>query len=299
MSWQQLNCLSKRSNVEAISLFLETFGALSVTYQDAKDDPILEPLPGETPLWDTIKITALYDEKQNLEALPEIVKNNFPTTQNIAISTLDDQPWERVWMDDYQPMKFGKNLWIYPTGYERPNDNSTQILLDPGLAFGTGTHPTTALCLEWLDQHPPKNLNLIDYGCGSGILAIAAIKLGANHVIATDIDEQALIATEANRQTNTIDNHKIDTCFPEQLEHHYQQDQQAVDCLLANILSGPLCELAPQLATFIKPQGTIVLSGILKNQQQHIINAYMPYFDNLQCDSLDEWLRITGIRKSL
>jgi len=295
MSWQQINCLSIRPEAEALSLFLETFGALSVTYQDAEDHPILEPLPGEVPLWDTISVTALYDATQDIKALPQILKNTFPNTHKVSINILQDQQWERTWMDDYHPMKFGRQLWIYPTNYDRPNDGSTQILLDPGLAFGTGTHPTTALCLEWLDQHPPKDLELIDYGCGSGILAIAALKLGAKHVTATDIDEQALIATEENRKINTLTSDKLDTCFPERLDDpHYQP----VDGVLANILSGPLCELAPKLANLIKPQGILVLSGILKNQQQHIIDAYTPFFNPIQCDQHDEWLRITGIRKN-
>lgn len=298
MSWQQINCLSTDQEAEAISLFLETFGALSVTYQDAEDVPILEPKPGETPLWDSISITALYDDEYDLTALPQALKTTFPNTQAISTAVLQDQQWERAWMDDYHPMKFGEKLWIYPTGYDRPNDDSTQIVLDPGLAFGTGTHPTTALCLEWLDQHPPKQLKLIDYGCGSGILAIAAIKLGAKHVIATDIDEQALIATQQNSKTNHIDTRKIDTCFPEQLSTHSSLiDGDTVDGVLANILSGPLCELAPKLANMIKPRGIIVLSGILKNQQQSIIDAYTPFFDHLTCNHLDDWLRITGIRK--
>jgi ribosomal protein L11 methyltransferase len=295
MNWQQVNCLSTRLEAEAISLFFETFGALSVTYQDAKDEPILEPLPGETPLWDSINITALYDEEYDLTTLPQTLKTTFPNTQKIIITPLQDQQWERAWMDDYHPMKFGERLWIYPTHYQRPNDDSVQVLLDPGLAFGTGTHPTTALCLEWLDQHPPENLTLIDYGCGSGVLAIAAIKLGAKHVIATDIDEQALIATEENRKTNHIDEQKISICLP---PHLNTPPLKQVDGVLANILSGPLCELAPMLAAFIKPQGIIVLSGILATQKQFIIDAYSPFFNNINCDHHDEWLRITGTRKN-
>lgn len=294
MNWQQVNCISPKQDAEALSLLLETFGALSVTYQDAEDNPIFEPQPNETPLWNAISLTALYSATQDLTALSQAIKTNFPQTQQVVINALEEQQWERTWMEDYHPMQFGEQLWIYPSNYERPDDDNTHILLDPGLAFGTGTHPTTALCLEWLDQHPPKNLHVLDYGCGSGILAIAALKLGAKHVIATDIDEQALLASEDNSQLNAIASETITICFPQQLA---SKQYATVDCLLANILAGPLCELANTFADFIKPQGTIVLSGILKEQQQDIIDAYTPFFTTLHCEQRHDWLRVTGIRK--
>ncbi len=290
MSWQQLLCQTSRQHEAAVSQLLEENGAASVTYQDAKDTPVLEPLPGETPLWDELIITGLFAADVNLTPLIHKLQQHFPEQISLHIETLEDQQWERCWMDNYHPMKFGDNLWIYPSHITPPQDGSTQILLDPGLAFGTGTHPTTALCLEWLDQHPPKGLTVIDYGCGSGILAIAAIKLGAQHVIATDIDEQALTATQDNMRNNHIDNHYIETCLPESMP------EQQVDLVLANILSAPLAELAPKLAQLSKPGASIVLSGILKEQQQTIVDAYTPFFSELTTTSEQEWLRVTGIR---
>lgn len=290
MSWQQLLCDTSKQYENKITQLLEDNGAVSVTFQDAKDNPVLEPKPGETPLWDHLIITGLFDSDKNLDPVIELLHQQFPTLDNIRCETLEEQQWERSWMDSFQPMKFGNNLWIYPTHSERPDDGSTQILLDPGLAFGTGTHPTTALCLEWLDNNPPKDLNLIDYGCGSGILAIAAIKLGARHVVATDIDHQALTATNNNMQSNGIADNTIRTCLPENLT------LSPVDIVIANILSGPLTELAPKLAQLVIPKGRIVLSGILIEQKQAIILAYTPFFTSLNVSTSGDWLRVTGTR---
>ena len=290
MSWQQLLCDTSKQYENKITQLLEDNGAISVTFQDAKDNPVLEPKPGETPLWDHLIITGLFDSDKNLDSVIELLHQQFPTLGNIRCETLEEQQWERSWMDSFQPMKFGNSLWIYPTHSERPDDGSTQILLDPGLAFGTGTHPTTALCLEWLDNNPPKDLNLIDYGCGSGVLAIAAIKLGARHVVATDIDQQALTATNNNMQSNGIANNTIRTCLPENLT------LSPVDIVIANILSGPLTELAPKLAQLVIPKGRIVLSGILIEQEQAIILAYTPFFTSLNVSTSGDWLRVTGTR---
>ena len=270
---------------------MEAAGAVSVTYQDAKDNPVLEPLPGETPLWDHLIITGMFEADTSLNSLTEKLEKQFPNQIKLRKEILEEQQWERTWMEHFHPMKFGNNLWIYPTHSERPDDGSTQILLDPGLAFGTGTHPTTALCLEWLDNHPPKALTLIDYGSGSGILAIAAIKLGATHVVATDIDKQAFIATKDNMQINGIPSTAISNYLPEDLP------TEPVDIMLANILSGPLTELAPTLANLVKPQGKIVLSGILANQENAIADAYSPYFDDIAVSSSEGWLRVTGQKK--
>ncbi len=294
MSWQQLSCDTSKQHEKAITKLLEDNGAVSITFQDAEDNPVLEPKPGETPLWDHLIITGLFESDEDLAPVIELLGLQFPkqfsNLDNIHCETLEEQQWERSWMDSFQPMKFGNNLWIYPTHCERPNDGSTQILLDPGLAFGTGTHPTTALCLEWLDNNPPKDLTLIDYGCGSGILAIAAIKLGALHVVATDIDQQALTATLNNMQSNAIVDQAITTCFPEHLP------TTPVDIVLANILSGPLTELAPQLAQLVIPKGKIVLSGILVEQEQAIVLAYSPFFTDLSVSTSGDWLRVTGTR---
>lgn len=290
MSWQQLFCRTHKENEQAVSLFLEENDATSITYQDAEDKPVLEPLPGETPLWDLIVITGLFSSDINLEPIATQLQQQLPEVQKIHYKPLKEQQWERTWMDSFKPMKFGNNLWIYPTYFDLPDDGSTQILLDPGLAFGTGTHPTTSLCLEWLDNHPPKDLMLIDYGCGSGVLAIAAIKLGAKHVLATDIDSQAFTATKNNMLTNQINNEEISTYLPKNLP------KTPVNIILANILSGPLTELAPHLSTLVKPNGKIVLSGILIEQEESIIHSYTPFFTNLLVVYSGDWIRVTGIR---
>jgi len=291
MSWQQLHCQAAKQHEKSICTLLEAAGAASVTYQDAEDTPVLEPLPGETPLWGSLIITGMFDADINLNTLIKQLHQLLPKQLHIHTEKLEEQQWERTWMEHYHPMKFGDNLWIYPTHSERPNDGSTQIILDPGLAFGTGTHPTTALCLEWLDKHPPKDLKLIDYGCGSGILAIAAIKLGAEHVIATDIDKQAFIATQDNMQTNHLPANSITSYLPEEMP------AEQVDILLANILSGPLTELAPTLASLVKTNGFIVLSGILAKQEQAILKAYTPFFATLEVVASKGWLRVSGQKK--
>lgn len=290
VSWQQVICRTSREYQQAISDKLEATGAASITYQDAGDQPVLEPLPGETPLWNDIIITGLFAE--NFEKIPTLLFSLKDDTawkiKELRTEVLEDQDWERAWMEDFHPMKFGDNLWIYPSWSEIPNDDSVKILLDPGLAFGTGTHPTTALCLEWLDQNPPKSQSVIDFGCGSGILAIAAAKLGASSIIATDIDEQALVASKENMRRNHIEENAISTCYPDKLP------QQPVDLVLANILSGPLIELSKSLIDLIKPSGQLVLSGILHTQHNAIVETYSQYLRNIKVKQLDDWLRISG-----
>lgn len=290
MPWQQIICHTSQKHQDAISDLLEDFGALSITLQDAEDNPVLEPLPGETPLWDKLIMTALFESDQDLAPLIERLKQQKQhlDISKCSLEKLEDQVWERAWMKNFEPMRFGEKLWIYPSGYDIPDDDSVKILLDPGLAFGTGTHPTTALCLEWLDQNPPKGLTVIDYGCGSGVLAIAAAKLGASHIIATDIDPQAITATHDNMQRNGISENQIKVCLVDEL------DAQAVDLLLANILSGPLIELYPSLDALIKENGSLVLSGILKDQKQSIIKTYSETFDSLNVKEQGDWVRIAG-----
>ena len=288
--WQQVICRTHRDDQQAISDAMEAAGAVSITYQDAGDQPVLEPLPGETPLWNDIIITGLFSE--NFERIPfllfELKDHPSWEIKELRTEVLEDQDWERAWMKDFQPMKFGDNLWIYPSWSEMPDDNSVKILLDPGLAFGTGTHPTTALCLEWLDQHPPQDKTVIDFGCGSGILAIAAAKLGAKEIHATDIDEQALIATQDNMQRNQIDAKRILTCMPENLA------VQEADLVLANILSEPLITLSTQLISLLKPNGQIVLSGILQTQLDAVLAAYSNELEDIEIKELKEWVRISA-----
>lgn len=295
-TWQQIVCRTSRDYQAIISETMETAGAVSITYQDAGDQPVLEPLPGETPLWDDIVVTGLFNEASfhNIPATLFLLKNRPDwKIKELKTETIEDQDWERAWMNDFHPMKFGENLWIYPSWSEIPDDDSIKLLLDPGLAFGTGTHPTTALCLEWLDHNPPHNKTVVDYGCGSGILAIAAAKLGAQSIQATDIDEQALLATRDNMQRNHVDSNIITTCFPDALPKH------PVDLLLANILSGPLVELSQTLLKLIKPSGYIVLSGILQKQTDDILTAYSPFLKDIQVKQQGDWIRISGQKTTI
>lgn len=290
--WLQLICQSTKDFEDNISTLAETLGAVSITLSDAADVPVLEPLPNETPLWDEIVITMLFREEQQsqLAALKQQLTENKLTWKisHIRQENLKDQQWERVWMDDFHPMQFGNNLWIYPSWSEMPNDNAVKIKLDPGLAFGTGTHPTTAMCLEWLDRNPPHNKTIVDFGCGSGILAMAAIKLGAKQVFATDIDPQALIATQSNQINNAISKEQIMRYLPDDMP------EVKADLMLANILCGPLIDLAADLCGSTKQGGHIVLSGVLKEQQSLLANAYTDYCHNIQFVNSGEWLRMTA-----
>lgn len=292
--WLQLVCYTQEQHAEAIENAMEEFNALSITLQDKFDTPVLEPLPGELRLWKDLIITALFDYDVDLNPLSQRLEENTQTwnIDKFNIETVEDQDWERVWMKDFHPMKFGDNLWIYPSNYDIPEDDATKILLDPGLAFGTGTHPTTALCLEWLDQNPPIGQNVIDYGCGSGILALAAEKLGAKEIIATDIDEQALIATKDNMQRNNIDQERISCFLPEKCP------TEEVDILLANILCGPLNELFPLFSSLTKKGGKLVLSGLLSEQAQQTIDTYSADFEQFEIKKLDDWVRISAIKSN-
>ncbi|MCK5726418.1 MAG: 50S ribosomal protein L11 methyltransferase [Thiotrichaceae bacterium] len=290
MSWKQLFCTCHREQEPIVTQLLEAAGAVSVCYQDAEDNPILEPAINTTPLWDSIIFTGLFDSNINLQSTIEILQKLNPQIQAIRTEDLVEQVWERAWMDDYKPMLFGSSLWIYPSHISPPDDKNTYIILDPGLAFGTGTHPTTALCLEWLDQNPPLGKTVLDYGCGSGILAVAALKLGAIKAIATDIDPQAITATKSNAKLNAIDLALIPLYLPAELP------KEPVEVLLANILSGPLVELAESFSMRLKKGGQLVLSGILVAQESAIITAYAPFFDPIEVSHLDGWLRINATR---
>lgn len=293
-SWLQLVCQTTKKHHQAIEDAMESAGSLSITWQDAKDTPILEPLPGEQLLWEDMIITALFDKSTDLSTLSEILTSHKSTgdIQDFHIETLEDQDWERVWMKDFHPICFGEKLWIYPSNYEIPTEPSdnTYIHLDPGLAFGTGTHPTTALCLEWLDQNPPKDLSVVDYGCGSGILAVAAIKLGATQVNATDIDPQALIATKDNMSRNNIEERSIHCYLPEVCP------PVAHDLVLANILCGPLIELFPVISSLTRSGGALVLSGLLEEQQSDLIETYSVAFSHFEVKILDGWIRISATK---
>lgn len=280
--WYQLqieNCL--QTEVEELTSILEESGALSVTFTDKHDDPILEPTPGTTPLWLHVVVTALFDEEQTAIEAKSIVSAQFQDL-TYSISELADQNWERVCMDQFKPMRFGKRLWICPSWIEPPEPEAVNLRLDPGLAFGTGTHSTTSLCLNWLDEANLENKTVIDYGCGSGILALAALKLGAAKVYAVDIDQQALQATQNNADNNAIDPASLIIDFPHRL-------QEPVDLIIANILLTPLINLRAQFKELMKDDGLLVISGILNEQQDELIAAYKEDFHHQTTLNHENW----------
>jgi ribosomal protein L11 methyltransferase len=294
MTWHQLSIITNKNTAPEVSDFFTELGAVSVTYMDAEDQPVYEPALGETKIWRLTKVIALFE----IDAEPELVKtllfsrfkNN--TLENWFQEVLQDQTWERSWMEHYRPMKFGNSLWVCPTGQEKTETNTVCMTLDPGLAFGTGTHPTTALCLEWLANHDLKDKIIIDYGCGSGILAVAALLLGAKEAHAIDIDPQAITATEANAEKNNI-KHKIKCYLPEQF-----QAFQA-DIVLANILAHPLCDLSETISKLVKAEGQLVLSGILNEQADSVSTAYKQHNIQIQAPkSQEDWCRLNGIKST-
>jgi ribosomal protein L11 methyltransferase len=289
MPWIQLTFNVSREQAEKAEQSLLQTGALSVTFRDAEDNPVLEPAPGETPLWNELIVTGLFEADTDTLTLRQRIQTKFPHTE-LRLEPLEDRDWIRAWMDHYQPMCFGQRLWICPTHLMPPQPDAINLMLDPGLAFGTGTHPTTALCLQWLDQHDVREKSVMDFGCGSGVLAIAALLLGAQHADACDIDPQAIIASRNNAQANHV-SEKINVMRPEELP------AQEYDVVMANILAGPLMQLATKLAGFTRSGGHIVLSGILNTQADDICHAYAPWFELDAPAVQEDWVRITGIKK--
>ncbi|MFW2372885.1 MAG: 50S ribosomal protein L11 methyltransferase [Gammaproteobacteria bacterium] len=290
MPWIQLTLQTTQADNDKAEQALLDAGALSVTLRDAEDKPVLEPAPGETPLWDKIILSGLFEADINTELLKQRIHQSLGDELSLHIDALEDKDWVRAWMDNYQPMQFGQRLWVCPRHLQPPDPSAVNLMLDPGLAFGTGTHPTTALCLQWLDSIDLKQQNILDYGCGSGVLAIAALLLGARHCDGVDIDPQALQASMDNAMANEVDD-KLQVFQPEQLI------EKTYDIVMANILAGPLVELAPRLAAYTKPAGRIVLSGILETQAESIINAYSQCFNLEQPVVTEEWVRISGIKR--
>jgi len=277
---------------------LEDIGALSVTLQDADaetpdEQAIFEPCVGELPLWPTITLNALFDEHTDRRGLTEALGELLPWLEPDQVQYRDiaDQDWERAWMDTFKPMQFGRRLWIYPWNIEPPaDDDAVVVRLDPGLAFGSGTHPTTALCLEWLDAQALQGRSVIDYGCGSGILAIAALKLGAASAVGVDNDPQALTASADNAERNEVAE-RLALFLPE------DHDVEPADVFVANILAGPLAELAPTFAAAARPGAPFAISGILKGQEDELLERYAEWFEELRADTREDWVRISGRRR--
>ena len=295
MPWRQLQIPADPDNADQLEDLLMEMGADAVSMEDAADQPLYEPDPGTTPLWSQTTVTGLFDSNRDIEQLCADVRDAWhQRTQQalpeIEVTLVEDKDWERAWMDDFQPLKFGERLWIVPSWHDAPDPGAANLMLDPGLAFGTGTHPTTALCLEWLDGQDVQGKQVIDYGCGSGILGLAALLLGADHVIGVDTDPQALEASRENARRNGVDESKLDLFLPEN-----EPDTQA-DVMLANILAQPLIGLAPHLAARTRKGGHLVLSGILSHQAREVMAAYEPWFVMDEPEQREEWIRLTGRR---
>ncbi|UUE10289.1 50S ribosomal protein L11 methyltransferase [Dickeya zeae] len=295
MPWIQLKINTSGAHAEQLGDALSESGAVSVTFQDTHDTPVFEPLPGETRLWGDTDVIGLYDAETDMAEVVAMLEQEplLGTGFQHKIEQLEDKDWEREWMENFHPMQFGKRLWICPSWRDVPDPNAVNVMLDPGLAFGTGTHPTTSLCLQWLDGLDLAGKTVIDFGCGSGILAIAALKLGAAHAIGIDIDPQAIQASRDNAQRNGVS---------ERLELYLPKDQPkdlSADVVVANILAGPLRELAPLISVLPKASGHLGLSGILASQAQSVAQAYEAQFQLDPVAEKEEWCRITGMRKPL
>jgi ribosomal protein L11 methyltransferase len=331
MSWLELKMHCSKSNAASLETLLWESGAVSVTLTDAEDEPLFEPKVGETPLWQAMVLTGLYEGDTDEKALQRklLASWQWGPLPQLHFSVLPEQDWVRAWLDDFKPMRFGQRLWVCPSwwlnqdlpedaGQWKPSSADAQawsdrhqdllqamqqpgqvvMQLDPGLAFGTGTHPTTSLCLQWLDSQALAGTRLVDFGCGSGILGIAALLLGASEVVGVDNDPQALTATIDNCHKNDLDA----ACFPLHLPAAFARWQQSagfspVDGVMANILAGTLIELSAQITALVRPSGWLLLSGILCPQSDSVIAAFAADFENFDVAAEGDWVRITAIRK--
>jgi ribosomal protein L11 methyltransferase len=291
MAWHQLSVITDENTAPELADYFSILGAVSFTYMDAEDQPVYEPAIGETKLWRNTQVIALYELDAEPALIKTLVYTQFDDTllHNWRQEELADQEWERAWMDYYQPMKFADKLWVCPTDQEQYEPCTVCLTLDPGLAFGTGTHPTTALCLQWLASHDLTGKTVIDYGCGSGILAVAAILLGAKEVHAVDIDPQALTATSDNALKNHVQA-KIQCFLPE----HFSPFQ--ADIVLANILVKPLIDLSKQISSLLVSGGQLVLSGILFEQAESVMSVYKQEIAFELPVQQEEWIRLEGIK---
>lgn len=275
-------------DAEAVEALCCDCGALSVTLSDCRDDAVLEPAPGEVRLWPATRVQALFAAADASPALVHRIAVGLAIDAgDVDVQAIADRIWEREWLRDFHAMRFGRRLWICPQHEQVTADDAVVVRLDPGLAFGTGTHASTALCLTWLDGHLPPGARVIDYGCGSGILGIAAARLGAARVQSIDIDPQALTACRDNAVRNAVGD-------VVQILGHPEQLQGEADVVLANILAGTLIELAPSLAALVRAGGSIVLAGILHDQAAAVTAAYAPWFDIAPAGRRDDWVMLAG-----
>ncbi|EAQ98002.1 50S ribosomal protein L11 methyltransferase [Congregibacter litoralis] len=291
MSWLQLRLDCGKHNAETLEAALLTAGALSVTLEDREDEPLLEPAVGATPLWQAIRITGLFAADTAMDGVLASLKH-LDAAASARVEILEDKDWEREWMQHYEPMRFGERVWICPSWKEPPERDAVNLLLDPGLAFGTGTHPTTAMCLTALDGMTLDGSRVVDFGCGSGILGIAALHLGATSLLAVDNDPQALIATADNAERNGIDGNQLKIALPGDFDR--EDWQGTTDLVLANILAGPLAGLSEELCSFLAPGGQLVLAGLLDTQADALIKHYAPRLELSVANQQAEWVCLSG-----
>lgn len=293
MPWLQVHIHSTPDNAEAIEDALLSAGAASVTFQDRADQPILEPPLGETPLWHQTRITGLFDADIDTGDVTRRVAEDLAfALPEHHWEQLGDKDWQREWMRNYHPIQCGDDLWICPSWMDPPDPRATNVRLDPGLAFGTGTHPTTLLCLQWLARQDLNEKTVIDYGCGSGILGIAGLLRGARDLRAVDIDPQALLATRDNCERNRIEPKRVTTHLPSQVP------SAPADVVFANILAGPLVELAPVLTALTRPGGKLCLAGLLASQAEAVSAAYREHFEFEAPRQEGDWVQLAGTRRN-
>ncbi|MFM4938414.1 MULTISPECIES: 50S ribosomal protein L11 methyltransferase [Aeromonas] len=288
MPWIQIRINATAKTADKVSNMLLGRGAQAVTFMDAKDVPVYEPMPGETPLWGETEVMGLFDAETDPAPTIAFFQQIFGENVGYKVEQLEDKDWVREWMDHFHPMQFGERLWICPSWRDVPDPEAVNVMLDPGLAFGTGTHPTTALCLQWLDGLDLAGKTVVDFGCGSGILGIAALKLGAARVIGIDIDPQAIQASRDNAMRNGVAD-QIELYLPAE-----QPEGLLADVVVANILAGPLRELAPLIAGLGKPGSLMALSGVLESQAPELETIYGQWFEMDPTAVKEEWCRLSG-----
>ncbi len=298
MNWLQIHITVEQAQVEFAETILMSLGAVSVTLDDAEDQALLEPLPNETPLWDKVIVTGIFqqteDEPIDIQSLENFVRSQFPNAP-ISCDEVEEQVWERAWMDYYEPIQVDEKFWIVPEWLNAPDETAVNLKLDPGLAFGTGNHASTFLCLQWLGKADLQDKIVIDYGCGSGILAVASLLLGAKQVYATDIDPQAILATRQNAELNGVAD-RLWVGLPD--EFHTVFNEQQADVLVANILATPLMMLAPTFASLVKTNAEYALAGVIEEQCDDVCQVYQEngFSVNNIAKREENWCRISGKR---
>jgi ribosomal protein L11 methyltransferase len=287
---RQMTLQLAAADVPRAEALLALAGAETFALADAADDPVFEPEPSTAPLWPNVTLHAVFAGDADLEPLRELLAATFPST-TVAVATLPEAAWRPSLEQGVRARPIGARLWLAPADEPHVPEGRSVVRIHMGLAFGTGEHPTTALCLDWLEGHVVSGSTLLDYGCGTGVLALAALVLGAGRAFAVDNDEQALLATRANAELNGLSDRLL-ICGPEALP------AVEVDVLAANILAGPLVELAAKFAAYVRPGGRVILSGVLEAQAARVAAAYAPYFGEIEQAARDGWVRLTGRRNA-